>query len=114
MTPQPSVLSLIITLGAALLTGGAGAALINGMLARRKNTAESEKTNVDTALSLVREMRKDMTDLRHDVEMLEDWKRAAEDIFGQLRRKGVDLDLSSLPRPNNTGPNVPRQRNNND
>lgn len=113
MTPQPSLLSLVLTLSAALLTGGAGAALINGMLARRKNTAESEKTNVDTALSLVREMRKDMTDLRHDVEMLEDWKRAAEDIFGQLRRQGVNLDLSSLPRTNN-GPNVPRQRDNND
>jgi hypothetical protein len=109
VTPEPTYLSLIITLSGALLTGGVGAALINGLLSRRKNTAESEKTNVETALSLVREMRQDMTDLRHDVEQLEDWKQAAEDIFGQLRRKGVDLDLSSLPRPT-PKPNVPQQR----
>lgn len=85
------ILQALVTITA----GGTGAAVVTGMLSRRKTKAEADKTQaetgrtqaeivgtgastaaaqVDTAMDMVREMRTDMINLRAKLTELEMWK----------------------------------------
>lgn len=97
--PDPSTPTLVIQGLFTLGTGGTGAAVVAGLLSRRKTKAEADRTRaetgrtqaeiigtgaktaadqVETAMDLVREMRTDMQTLRTKIDDLERWKAGHE------------------------------------
>jgi hypothetical protein len=118
--PDPASTNIFVALGGALVAGGSGATVINGLLTRRKARAEADKSQVDISMDMVREMRVDMAIMRDEIAGLTVWKRRTEirldahrrwdeQVTVLLQQAGVDVPPPP-PLRDDPLPDIPQPR----